>query len=684
MRKEGGVSLSQRNYGTTISALIMAHELGHNFGATHDGEAGTACAATPVGFIMASSVTGNGTFSQCSIDTMKPAIAAASCVTEPEFADIGLDAGGYNVAGEGGVPFTLPYTLTSYGTIDAKSTEFTVTLLSGNAVSFLSASSSQGSCSISGNTALCSLGDLAPGSSATVNVAALSTTAVSFTAQARAVAANDRLTSNNNRLVQVNVRSGIDAKLAMSASGAEIPVGAPFEVYADIASLRAMPVRDATLSLNLNQTVTGATVAGGTCAVNASTVVCTIAEIPSGGARRATVQAVARTAGPLLASGSIEAEDEGDLTNNDASASAWVQAERDIELSAPATTLDLPVGSTYEVPYVIRSRGAQATGDVELLITLPGALTVDGIEAAGTACAHPSDYVWRCAIGPLAPGETRTVNLRFRATAPTSGDISAVAVVSDDGFVANNNANLQLRIDHQVDLGISLASGGSGVEDATLDGQVAVSSNGRQAVSGGTLDIELPAAGSFQYASLHHGAACTLLAANRARCSLPTMTRGAVAYVDYGVEFDEPGSYDVVFRAAAPGDSAPANDSLTRPVLVRPYYDASISGSLDLGGMYGEQTRVRTFTVRTDRRALATARFQATHAAPGLRVDAISATVGECRVDDQLGGLCDFTDLPADASVTVSVTYRSMEGSSIVQPVVSVSTPGDVISAIRN
>ncbi len=50
---EFGASLSQSTFNTTQSALIAAHEIGHNFGAPHDGESGSACASTPTDYLMA-------------------------------------------------------------------------------------------------------------------------------------------------------------------------------------------------------------------------------------------------------------------------------------------------------------------------------------------------------------------------------------------------------------------------------------------------------------------------------------------------------------------------------------------------------------------------------------------------------------------------------------------------------
>ena len=102
-------------------------------------------------------------------------------------------------------------------------------------------------------------------------------------------------------------------------------------------------------------------------------------------------------------------------------------------------------------------------------------------------------------------------------------------------------------------------------------------------------------------------------------------------------------------------------------------------------GVYGGQTRVKTFEVTTDRRALASARFAAGHAPPALTVESITATsggavTGDCRVDVASGGICDFTDLPAFSSITVTVTYRAAEGTYAGNLAVFVSTSGDVVN----
>jgi hypothetical protein len=678
---ERGVSVSSRSYGTTISALIMAHELGHNFGAEHDGVEGTPCADVGGGFIMASSVSGYSTFSHCSIDTMRPVLAAATCVTPAEYADVAVSADVGSVSGEGGLPFTLPFTVTSAGNSIAEDTVFTLTLPNNAAFTIDSAGSSLGSCTAASLVVTCPLGSMAANASVQVSVIARSSSAANFSALARVTAANDRLTSNNNRQLPVAIRSGIDAAVSLSTSASEVAVGSPIDVFADVSSLRALAVRNATVSLNLNQPVSSASMPGAACTTNASSVTCTIAEIPAGSTQRLMVRATAQAAGPLFASAHVSVAGDGDFSNNTASNTAWVQAERDVELTAGAAVVDLAVGAVYEVPYVLKSRGPQSTGEVTLTISIPGtALLIDSIDAGGGTCAQTDVTLWRCELGILAPGTSLPVRLRVHGARPVTGDVVAIAMAADDGYTANNNSTVQLRIDHLVDLGIAMASGGSGVEDATIEGQVSLRSNGRETVTGATLDIELHSAGILRSAAINNGASCSIVSGQSARCVLPSMPRNSHLYVNYSAEFAEPGNYDVTFTVTAAGDTAPDNNTLTRAVLIRPYNDIAVTGALDMPDLFAGQTRDKTFTVTTDRRDLASARFIASHPAPGLAVQAISAGTGSCRVDADAGGICDFVDLPAFASVAVTVSYRAAEGSWSLDPVVNVSTAGDVAS----
>ena len=682
---ERGVSVSSRSFGTTISALIMAHELGHNFGAEHDGEVGTLCEGTGPGFIMASSVSGYSTFSQCSLETMEQVIAAAHCVTSAQYADVMVDAGVTAVSGEGGLPFTLPFVVRSTGNTTAMDATLTITLPDNPAFTVESATSSLGSCSVSGLVVACQLGAMAEEAGAQVNVVASSTAAATFTVQARVTANNDRVTSNNNRQLPVTLRSGVDAAVLLSTSVSEVALGSSIEAYADVSSLRALPLRNASLSLNLNQAVTHASMPGANCTTNASSVSCTIADLPAGVTRRLTVQATTQVAGPLFASASVSAMGDGDLTNNNASTTSWVQAERDIELTAGPANVDLGVGTVYVVPYSVRSRGPLPTGDVVLIISLSsGSLVVDSIDAGGTACTQPDAFTLRCELGAMVPGSTRAVSLRVHGAGSVTGGISATAEAANDAYLTNNHAAVQLRIDHAVDLSAVIASGGAGVEDAPFTGQVSLRSNGRQSAVGATLDITLHSAGTLRAASIHNGEACTLIDAQHARCALPTMVRNSQLFVDYSAEFADPGSYTVAFATSTPGDTAPDNDTLTRAVLVRPFYDIAVSGDLNMADLFGGEARVKTFTVTTDRRPLTNARFLAGHAAPAVSVESISASadgaaLGNCRIEAD-GGICDFNDLQAFARVSVTVTYRAAQGTFEAKAAVSVSTGGDVIN----
>ena len=63
------------------AAVVAAHEIGHNFGAPHDTDAGSACQSVSDGYLMAPFVNGSRTFSECSVQQMEPQLAAATCFT---------------------------------------------------------------------------------------------------------------------------------------------------------------------------------------------------------------------------------------------------------------------------------------------------------------------------------------------------------------------------------------------------------------------------------------------------------------------------------------------------------------------------------------------------------------------------------------------------------------------------
>ena len=199
----------------------MAHELGHNLGASHDGEAGTSCASVGGGFIMAPSVCGYSRRSRsCSLDS------DAADDRVGELRDAGRVRGRRHrgvdraaVTGEGGVAVHAAlrreverqYRDAGCRSPRSRCRQSPATPSNRHRVHWAVARSR-----VSPRPARSARWPRAITHSITIN--ARGSAAQSFTVQARVAASNDRVTSNNNRTLAVAIRSGIDAAVALSAS----------------------------------------------------------------------------------------------------------------------------------------------------------------------------------------------------------------------------------------------------------------------------------------------------------------------------------------------------------------------------------------------------------------------------------------------------------------------------------
>jgi hypothetical protein len=84
-----GAALSEvRSRGAWFDSLVVAHELGHSFGAPHDGEG--ECVDAPKTYLMSPYINGSDRFSNCSNYVMQRRLQAASCLTPTITADMSI------------------------------------------------------------------------------------------------------------------------------------------------------------------------------------------------------------------------------------------------------------------------------------------------------------------------------------------------------------------------------------------------------------------------------------------------------------------------------------------------------------------------------------------------------------------------------------------------------------------
>jgi hypothetical protein len=690
-RREG-VSLSESSWDPFISAMIMAHELGHNFGARHDGVVGGACASTPQSFLMAPFVNFSAQFSQCSLDTMAPVIARARgvCVSTASYADVGvqLPASPFNV--DTSTTFSLPVTVNSAGNAPASDVRLVITLPT--QLTFQSAVLDGGSCTANGNVVNCALGDLAAGEQRPVELRLSGNVLGSFNLQARLSADNDYLVANNTASVQIGLQSAVDLGLVFTVPPGELYVGDAIDFTLDISSLRSQAAVGGTLAVNLGGiAIENITAGAHTCAIsqfNTSGMNCQLADVASGTTTRIVVRGRPTWASYFYASASVNVTNDGEFGNNHRSAEVQVRPERQVLTRASTEDLRAVIGAAYDVTYTLTAAGRLPASGAQFLVDAPWTGVVESVTASAGTCAAPAPQTATiCDFGDLAPGDTRTVVVRVRMnTAGSSllaGRTTWMSGTMQQYSYAHTWVTSNLRIDAAADFGtVATVS-----EGQTGFGNFGFQSIGIDAAQNAVVTLDIPAPARLTSLSLMYsppGWACVIVTPQQGRCSGSFSNPPGSPYGRAQFEFvsDTPVDAQATLTLTADSDGNAANNTVTAPLRVRPNIDVSVQATasnriFNMGELGPVEVRVRTA-----QNPVPAVRLWVTPTNPDIELDSITVNGVNCPVTMAASGPfmqpgCDMGDLPAGSNLLVTVHYRALQADRQGQVQMRVSTAQD-------
>lgn len=320
--RQFGVGLAEGLRGTTTDSLIAAHEIGHIFGAEHDGEAGSVCESVTGTFLMAPRVSSTDQFSSCSLDTMRPLSENGSCINPLPQTDVAIALTNTPSNLLLGASTDLVFNVPNAGTQNANNVAATFDVPAILTVD--SVATTVGSCSSGGGRVNCVIGTLAGGGSASIALSVTASTVGSATLDASVVADGDANPGDNSQAVSIVVSSATDLRIVNAASRS-VTLNSPVAISPRVENISSVAATNpvVTLSFAAGLRVDSASWPNGTCSVGAGSVTCQRANLAAGSSASLDIQFTATAAGSQAYSASVSAS-EADANSSDNSASGTV------------------------------------------------------------------------------------------------------------------------------------------------------------------------------------------------------------------------------------------------------------------------------------------------------------------------------------------------------------------------
>lgn len=303
-----GAGLTEaRNRGSGFEALIAAHEIGHNFGAVHDGEVPTSvgepdCRTTPTNrYLMSSSVNSESkTFSQCSLDTIRPRAAAANCITAlpPANLSVAADLGTFHKGLSRAFDLVIP--ITNIGGVAATNPHAEILVPPSILVDNVYVAG--GGCTSLAGVINCGPDPIAGGATVDVHLTLRSNVIGSNSFSIRVTSDSDSQSANNSGDGTIVIDPEASLRIALEAPDSAL-TGTNFAATFTVTNLLASDVGEVDVELEVPATAqfSGASFDGVACqAVQATLLHCSMASLAADSSAGGVVMLNAAVAGALL------------------------------------------------------------------------------------------------------------------------------------------------------------------------------------------------------------------------------------------------------------------------------------------------------------------------------------------------------------------------------------------------
>ena len=429
-----GVGLTESSSNLAFrDALIMAHELGHNFGAPHDGGPGP-CVSTPPNYIMAPQFDiADQEFSQCSVEQMQPGLTSA-CIDVLAPADVELRTVSAPADAMVGEVFSVFISIDNPSPTDVYGVEMTT---EGTNLSYTSLSTGTPgvSCLIQTPTAArCRTTVLPSGESLQIQISARMSSAMSTTLSVAVRSLSDPDATDNTATYTLAVRPFVDLVAAFSPAPEYVRVGQEADYAATVRNDGSMTATNGRAVVGVSRpllSVVSMSTGVGTCTPNASQqYLCPLGNLAPGEMRTISLRLRAADAISTNLPGHYEpggisidaAADQPNYGQGGSVSRFIIVAEAVVDLQATATpTQQIVVNAPAEFTHTVVNAGPDVARDVVLSLNPGGGeqgVTDAVITSTVGTCQVINQSAMRfdCRVPTLAVGEALVATVRGTAS----------------------------------------------------------------------------------------------------------------------------------------------------------------------------------------------------------------------------------------------------------------------------